>query len=177
MAKVIKNSLSIPNDVVVTFLNGSLFFKGLLGTESLVISNLLEIYLDKTFISVNLCAKTLKISPVFFTTLALIKNMLFGVSYGHSKKLRLVGIGYKAVLKGTNLILTLGFSHSVLYSPPSDISITIDEDNVITVKGINKQKVGQVAAEIRKKRIPDAFKGKGIRYIDEIVKCKEGKKK
>jgi large subunit ribosomal protein L6 len=110
------------------------------------------------------------------TTRALINNMLTGVTAGFERKLALVGIGYRAKMQGKKLDLTLGFSHPVSYEVPDGIDIETPSQTEIVIKGIDKQKVGQVAAEIRRFRPPEPYKGKGVRYADERVVLKEAKK-
>ncbi|TIL67214.1 MAG: 50S ribosomal protein L6, partial [Mesorhizobium sp.] len=106
-----------------------------------------------------------------------IVNILQGVKDGFEKKLEITGVGYRAAMQGKNLQLALGFSHDVVYETPQDITITVPKPTEITVTGIDKQKVGQVAAEIREYRGPEPYKGKGVRYAGEKIVRKEGKKK
>jgi large subunit ribosomal protein L6 len=110
-------------------------------------------------------------------TRAHLANMVMGVTKGYEKKLELVGVGFRAQVQGKNLNLTLGFSHPVQYAIPDGISIETPTVTEIIVKGIDRQKVGQVAAEIRHVRPPEPYKGKGVRYSDEQITLKEGKKK
>ena len=110
------------------------------------------------------------------TTRALINNMVTGVTDGFERKLELVGVGYRAQAQGKNLNLTLGFSHPVIYEVPAGVEVEIPSQREIIVKGIDKQKVGQVAAEIRRYRPPEPYKGKGVRYSDERVVLKVAKK-
>ncbi len=111
------------------------------------------------------------------TARALINNMVVGVTQGFEKKLKLLGVGYRAKLQGKVINLTLGFSHPVNYAVPEGITIEIPSNTEIVVKGANKQLVGQVAADIRAYRPPEPYKGKGVRYVDEYVRRKEAKKK
>ncbi len=108
-------------------------------------------------------------------TRSLIQNMVIGVTAGFKKELSIVGIGYKAVLAGSTLTLSLGYSHPIVYEVPAGIKLTVTPDNKIIVEGSDKQLVGQVAATIRRFRKPDPYKGKGIRYVDERIILKEGK--
>jgi large subunit ribosomal protein L6 len=110
------------------------------------------------------------------TTRALINNMVTGVTDGFERKLELVGVGYRAQAQGKNLNLTLGFSHPVIYEVPAGVEVEIPSQREIIIKGIDKQKVGQVAAEIRRYRPPEPYKGKGVRYADERVVLKVAKK-
>lgn len=107
----------------------------------------------------------------------IVNNIIVGVSEGFSKKLEMNGVGYRATLKGKVLELMLGFSHPINYEIPEDISVSVDKQNNIEIKGPNKQLVGQTAAEIRSFRGPEPYKGKGIKYADEYINRKEGKKK
>jgi large subunit ribosomal protein L6 len=111
------------------------------------------------------------------TTRALMNNMITGVTDGYERKLELVGVGYRAQAQGKNLNLTLGFSHPVIYEVPDGVEVEIPSQREIIVKGIDKQKVGQVAAEIRGYRPPEPYKGKGVRYANERVVLKDAKKK
>jgi large subunit ribosomal protein L6 len=111
------------------------------------------------------------------TTSALIKNMVAGVTNGYQRKLELVGVGFRAQAQGKKLNLTLGFSHPVVYNVPEGITVETPSQTEIIVKGIDRQKVGQVAAELRKFRKPEPYKGKGVRYTDEHIVLKEAKKK
>jgi large subunit ribosomal protein L6 len=107
----------------------------------------------------------------------LVKNMMIGVTEGYTKKMEIKGVGYRANLQGTDLVLSLGYSHEIRYKVPAGIKVTVAEQTQLTVTGMDKQKVGQVAADIRGYRPPEPYKGKGIRYTDEYVLRKEGKKK
>ena len=105
----------------------------------------------------------------------LINNMVVGVTEGYEKKLQLVGVGYKAEKKGSKLVMNLGYSHPVEMEDPDGLEVVVEEQNKIIVKGIDKEKVGQYAAEIREKRAPEPYKGKGIKYADEVIRRKVGK--
>ena len=111
------------------------------------------------------------------TTRALVNNMVTGVSAGFEKKLQLVGVGYRVQLKGDTLSLSLGFSHPVEYVLPKGVTAETPSQTEVVIKGIDKQQIGQVAAEIRDFRRPEPYKGKGVRYADEVVRRKEAKKK
>ncbi|MFA6877723.1 MAG: 50S ribosomal protein L6 [Fusobacterium sp.] len=110
------------------------------------------------------------------TTRALIHNMVVGVSEGFKKTLKLVGVGYRGAVKGNGLELSLGYSHPVVIDPINNIKFTVDKNTTIVVEGIDKDIVGQVAADIRSKRPPEPYKGKGVKYEDEVIRRKEGKK-
>jgi large subunit ribosomal protein L6 len=111
------------------------------------------------------------------TVRALVANMVTGVTKGFEKKLTLVGVGYKAQAQGDKLNLSLGFSHPVVHTMPAGISVATPTPTEVVIKGVDRQKVGQVAAEVRAYRSPEPYKGKGVRYVDEVVKIKETKKK
>jgi large subunit ribosomal protein L6 len=111
------------------------------------------------------------------TTRALVNNMVTGVSAGFTRQLEINGVGYRAAVQGRNLQLQLGYSHDILYPIPQDIQIACERPTLIAVSGADKQRVGQVAAEIRAYRGPEPYKGKGIKYSDEVIRRKEGKKK
>jgi large subunit ribosomal protein L6 len=106
---------------------------------------------------------------------SLVQNMVTGVTEGFSKKLEVIGVGYRADVRGRNLVMNLGYSHPIEYSIPDGVDIDIDKKGIITVGGIDKQRVGQAAAEIRSYRRPDSYKGKGVRYVGERVRLKAGK--
>lgn len=106
---------------------------------------------------------------------ALINNMIIGVTTGFEKKLQIVGVGYRAELKGKSLILNIGYSHPIIFKPPLEIDIFLESPTNITIRGIDKQLVGQVAAKIRSFRAPEPYKGKGIRYVGEYIRRKAGK--
>lgn len=106
---------------------------------------------------------------------AVVRNMVTGVSKGFEKKLEVIGVGYRAEMRGTKLVLTLGYSHPVEYAVPAGVTVTVDKAGAIFVGGIDKQKVGQVAADIRSYRPPDSYKGKGVRYTGEYIRLKAGK--
>ncbi len=109
------------------------------------------------------------------TTRSLLQNMIIGLKDGFQKKLQIQGVGYKAQMKGKNLVLDIGFSHSVTYTPPADVTIETPSPTEILIKGVDKQKVGEIAAEIRDYYPPEPYKGKGIRYEGEYVRQKQGK--
>jgi large subunit ribosomal protein L6 len=105
----------------------------------------------------------------------LVNNIIQGVTEGFEKRLEIVGVGYRAEMKGKNLLLSVGFSHDILFRPSDEIEISVEGNNIVIIKGIDKQQVGQVAAKIRSFRPPEPYKGKGIRYVDEYVRRKAGK--
>ena len=116
-----------------------------------------------------------KMKSLHGLTRTLIQNMIIGVTEGYEKRLEVNGVGYRAAKQGKKLTLSLGYSHPVEMEDPEGIEVTVDGQNLIIVKGIDKEKVGQYAAEIREKRAPEPYKGKGIKYVDEVIRRKVGK--
>lgn len=180
MSRVAKAAITLPSGVEAKVVGNKLTVKGGKGSIDLAVN-------EK--VSVNIEGNVLKVAPVSEeaakagawamagTMRALINNMVVGVSQGWTRKLQLVGVGYRAQAKGKVLGLSLGFSHPVEYPVPEGITIDTPTQTEILVTGYDKQKVGQVAAEIRAYRPPEPYKGKGVRYSDEQVVRKEAKKK
>jgi len=178
MSRIAKAPISLPAGVDVKLDAGQVTVKGNKGTMELQLHRNVEASLDDNI---------LKVAPIkganadawamAGTMRALLNNMVLGVSQGWSKKLQLVGVGYRAQSKGDTLSLSLGFSHPVEYPVPAGISVETPTQTEILVSGFDKQKVGQVASEIRAFRPPEPYKGKGVRYSDEHVVRKEAKKK
>ena len=127
------------------------------------------------YVSVKQQKDTLESSAMQGLTRALIQNMVTGLSVGFKKELQIIGVGYKAQVQGSKLVLNLGYSHPIEYVIPAGVKIAMGENNTITITGADKQKVGQAAATIRGYRPPEPYKGKGVRYVDEHVTIKEGK--
>lgn len=177
MSRVAKNPIPVPNGVQISIEDGNVSVKGAKGTLSGVLHPLVEVELEPGFIKVKSVPTDKKIDSLAGTTRANLANMVFGVSNGYEKKLSLVGVGYRAQAKGQILSLTLGFSHPVDYEAPEGITVETPSQTEILVKGCDKQKVGQVAANIRAYRPPEPYKGKGVRYSDEVIVKKEAKKK
>ncbi|TBR16231.1 MAG: 50S ribosomal protein L6 [Rugosibacter sp.] len=177
MSRIAKYPVDIPNGVDVTLSANEIVVKGPLGilNQFCLPLVLIDRKDDKLFFS---CSKNVPGADAMSGTMrALVNNMVTGVTKGFEKKLNLIGVGYRAQAQGANLNLTLGFSHPVVHSIPPGIKIETPTQTEILVKGINKQVVGQVAAEIRAYRPPEPYKGKGVRYSDEVVVIKETKKK
>lgn len=177
MSRVAKNPVAIPAGVEVKFNATEVSVKGSLGTLSTPLCDEVEIKLDNgqlTFAAKN----DSKFARAMSGTLrALLNNMVQGVSKGFEKKLTLVGVGYRAQAQGDTLNLSLGFSHPVLHKMPAGVKVETPSQTEIIIKGADKQQVGQVAAEVRAYRSPEPYKGKGVRYADEVVVLKETKKK
>ncbi|WP_456401715.1 50S ribosomal protein L6 [Persephonella sp.] len=175
MSRIGKKPIEIPKGVEVKIDNGNFVTvkgpKGELGTK---FNSDLKITLEDNILKVERPNDSSFMRAIHGTTRALLANMIKGVTEGFTVELEIVGIGYRANMKGKAIELQLGYSHPILYEPPEGVQIAV-EGNTIKVSGIDKQKVGQVAAEIRGFRKPDAYKGKGIRYKGEVVKLKAGK--
>jgi len=177
MSRVAKNPVAIPSGVEVKFGANEVTVKGALGSLSAALVDEVEVKLDSN--QLTFAAKTdSKFARSMSGTLrALLNNMVTGVSNGFEKKLQLVGVGYRAQAAGDTLNLSLGFSHPVAHKMPAGVKVETPSQTEILIKGADKQQVGQVAAEIRAYRSPEPYKGKGVRYADEVVVLKETKKK
>ena len=149
--------------------------KGPKGTLERVLPAEMEIKLDGTTVTVSRPNDLKKMKSLHGLTRTLIHNMVVGVTEGYEKKLEVKGVGYRAHKNGKTLVLSLGYSHPVEMTDPEGIEVAVDGQNLIIVKGIDKEKVGQYAAEIRSKREPEPYKGKGIKYVDEVIRRKVGK--
>lgn len=177
MSRVAKQPVEIPSAANLN-LNGNLLTaKGPKGELSLDIHELVSIDIADNSLSVKAKDSSKQSKALSGTFRALAANLVQGVTQGFEKKLKLIGVGYRAQLQGNTLNLTLGLSHPVNYDVPAGIQITVPAPTEIVVTGNCKQKVGQVAADIRKYRPPEPYKGKGIRYADEQISLKEAKKK
>ena len=151
--------------------------KGKLGELSLNLSDVIEVSREDNLVWVRPVNKSKRARTMWGTTRSLIDNIVHGVSVGFEKKLEITGVGYRAQVQGTDLVLQLGHSHEIRYPIPGEIKIDVPSQTEVIVSGVDNQKVGQVAAEIRSFRKPEPYKGKGVRYADEIIVRKEGKKK
>ncbi len=174
MSRVAKNPITVPSGVEVKLVDGMVKVKGPKGELSQSLHSSVELNQVDNVISMSARDDAWAVAG---TMRALVNNMVTGVISGFEKKLTIIGVGYRAAVKGKKLDLTLGFSHPVTYPIPEGITIECPSQTEIVVKGIDKQKVGQVAAEIRHYRPPEPYKGKGVRYTDEHVVRKEAKKK
>jgi large subunit ribosomal protein L6 len=175
MSRVAKQPIELPKGVEFKDNDGEITVKGPKGALSMQLQ--VGVAQDEQNLQVAAKSEAKNVVAMAGTTRALIANMAKGVSDGFERKLQLVGVGYRAQVQGQNLNLTLGFSHPVTYPLPEGISIETPSQTEIVIKGIDKQRVGQVAAEIRQYRPPEPYKGKGVRYADERVVIKEAKKK
>ena len=177
MSRIANAPVSLPGGVDVT-LDGQLVkVKGSKGELEWNVHELVSVKQEDATIKVSANEASKQAVALAGTTRALVNNMVTGVSAGFEKKLSIIGVGYRAQAQGQTLNLTLGFSHPVNYAVPAGITVTTPSNTEIVVAGIDKQKVGQVAAEIRSYRPPEPYKGKGVRYTDEYVLRKQAKKK
>jgi large subunit ribosomal protein L6 len=177
MSRVAKRPVTLTKDVTVEVANGTLTVKGPKGSMSMPLRPEIEVSQADGALQVSARSGSRTANAMAGTTRALIQNMVTGVTSGFERKLELVGVGYRAQAQGQKLNLTLGFSHPVEYPVPDGISIETPSQSEILVKGIDRQRVGQVAAELRRFRPPEPYKGKGVRYSGERVVLKEAKKK
>jgi len=177
MSRVAKAPVELPQGVEFSQSGTTVSVKGGNGTLSLELNSEVELALEGTTVTVTPRSGSRFSSAIAGTTRALLANMVEGVTKGFEKKLELKGVGYRAILEGKKLNLTLGFSHPVSYEAPEGIIIETPSQTEVIVRGNDKQKVGQVAADIRRFRPPEPYKGKGVRYADERVVIKEAKKK
>jgi large subunit ribosomal protein L6 len=178
MSRVAKNPITVPKDIVVQFDDQRVTIKGKKGEAIFPYPKQVTIHLTTdNVLKIAPCNNSKRVSALAGTTRAILNNMVHGVNIGFEKRLKLVGVGYRAQESNGILKLTLGYSHPVHFKIPDDITIETPTQTDIIVKGINKQRIGQVAAEIRAYRKPEPYKGKGIKYSDEVVVIKETKKK
>ena len=174
MSRIAKQPVEIPSNVEINIEKNMILFKGPKGEMKMDLHE--DVIVDKKENTINVEVND-KNSAMAGTMRSLISNNVIGVSEGYEKKLNLVGVGYKAEVKNKQLHLALGFSHPVVYEYEKEIEITTPSPTEIVVKGINKQRVGQISAEIRAFRPPEPYKGKGVKYSDENIIRKEAKKK
>jgi large subunit ribosomal protein L6 len=177
MSRIGKHPVPVPAGVVVQVSGQTVNAKGKLGQLSLTLADELEAALDGATVVVRPRGESRRGRTMWGTSRTLISNMVRGVSEGFSVNLEINGVGYRAAVQGKELVLQLGFSHEIRYPIPPGITIRAEKPTAISVSGADRQKVGQVAAEIRAFRKPEPYKGKGIKYETETIRRKEGKKK
>jgi len=177
MSRIAKEPVVLPQGVEFSLSGTTVTLKGAKGSLSMELNSEVEVTQEENGITAKARSGSRFSTAIAGTTRALLANMAHGVSEGFEKKLELVGVGYRAQSQGKKLNLTLGFSHPVNFTVPEGITIETPSQTEILVKGTDKQLVGQVAAEIRRFRPPEPYKGKGVRYADERVQLKEAKKK
>ena len=177
MSRVGKMPIPVPAGVEVTIATEKMSVKGSQGTLSLPLTGQVTIKNESNTLTFAPADETREANAMSGTVRALVNNMVNGVSKGFEKKLSLVGVGFRAQAQGDKLNLSLGFSHPIVHSMPTGVKCETPSQTEIIIKGIDRQKVGQVAAEVRAYRSPEPYKGKGVRYVDEVVVIKETKKK
>jgi large subunit ribosomal protein L6 len=177
MSRIGKRPVGIPSGVTATVDGQTVTVKGPKGQRQFVVHDDVEVKFENGAVTVAPRFETKRARSLYGTSRAQVANLVEGVTKGFEKKLEIVGVGYRAAMQGKNLQLTLGFSHDVVYPVPEGIAIAVPKPTEVVITGIDLQRVGQVAAEIRGHRPPEPYKGKGVKYVDEFVFRKEGKKK
>ena len=177
MSRVGKKPVTVTQGVTATVDGQTVKMKGPKGQLQFVVHDDVEVKLENGAVSVAPRFETKRARSLYGTSRARIANLVEGVTKGFEKKLEITGVGYRAALQGKNLQLALGYSHDVIYPIPEGITIAVPKPTEITVSGSDIQRVGQVAAETRSYRPPEPYKGKGVKYVDEFIFRKEGKKK
>ena len=177
MSRVGKYPVPIPQGVQVTLQGRTLVAKGRLGELKLPLTDDVDVEVEGNQVAVKPRRDDRRSRTMWGTTRSLVNGMVTGVSAGFAKNMEINGTGYRAAVQGKNLVVNLGFSHDVVYPVPEGITITTPRPTAIVVSGIDKRQVGQVAAEIRSYRPPEPYKGKGVKYENETIRRKEGKKK
>jgi large subunit ribosomal protein L6 len=177
MSRVGKYPVEIPPGVQVAVAGNALTAKGKMGELRLELTDHVRAAVEGNKVTIAPRSNERQARMMWGTTRANVANMVRGVSTGFSKSMEITGTGYRAAVQGKNLVLNLGFAHDVVYPIPDGIKITCERPTAVRVEGVDKRLVGQVASEIRAWRPPEPYKGKGIRYSDETIRRKEGKKK
>jgi large subunit ribosomal protein L6 len=177
MSRVGKNPVAIPQGTQVTLDGNILIAKGKLGELSLTLNEDVEGSIEDDKVIIRPRGNSQRARAMWGTFRAQAQNIIQGVSEGYTKNLEINGVGYRAAVEGQNLKLQLGYSHDVIFPIPDGISVKCERPTAISISGHDKQKVGQVASEIRAWRPPEPYKGKGVKYADEFIYRKEGKKK
>ncbi len=177
MSRVANKPVELPSGVEVNLSGNQVSIKGSMGNLTLELHVDIQVEQEDGTLRVKVRREEQSVMAIAGTTRALLANMIEGVTAGFERKLELRGVGYRAAIQGNMLKLTLGFSHPVNYQVPEGVTVETPSQTEVVVKGVDKQKVGQVAAEIRAYRPPEPYKGKGVRYFDERVRIKEAKKK
>jgi len=177
MSRIGKKAVPIPSGVTASVEGQTVKMKGPKGALQFEVPGEIVVKMDKGAIKVDPRVDTKRALAMWGTSRTLVANLVTGVTKGFESKLEITGVGYRAAVQGKNLQLALGYSHDVIYPIPDGIAIAAPKPTEIVVTGIDKQRVGQVAAEIRSFRPPEPYKGKGVRYAGEYIFRKEGKKK
>ena len=177
MSRVGKNAVNVPEGVSVAIAGNAVSAKGKLGELSVTLTDDVEIKQEGNLVWISPRNDGLAARKMWGTARNVIRNVVVGVSEGFTRRLEINGVGYRAQVQGKELVLQLGYSHDIRYPIPDEITILCPDQTHINISGANKQQVGQIAAEIRAYRPPEPYKGKGIKYVEETVLRKEGKKK
>src|ERR1700678_2351502 len=177
MSRIGKKAVTIPSGVTATVEGQLVKMKGPKGSLQFLVPVEIEVKLDKGTVKVDPRSDTKRALSMWGTSRTLVANLVGGVTKGYESKLEITGVGYRAAVQGKNLQIALGYSHDVVFAIPDGITIATPKPTEVVVSGIDKQKVGQVAAEIRGFRPPEPYKGKGVKYAGEYIFRKEGKKK
>ena len=177
MSRIGNNPVEVPEGVDIAIAGQQVTAKGKLGELSQTFTDDVDITHDGNQVIIKPRGNSMRARKMWGTARSVIDNLVVGVSEGFKRNLEVNGVGYRAQIQGSDLVMQLGFSHEVRHSIPEGVKITCPDQNHITVEGADKQKVGQTAAEIRAYRPPEPYKGKGIKYEDEYILRKEGKKK
>jgi large subunit ribosomal protein L6 len=177
MSRIGKKAVPIPSGVTANVEGQTVKVKGPKGALQVVLPDEVAVKMEGGGVKVDPRNETKRARAMWGTSRTLVNNLVTGVTKGYERKLEITGVGYRAALQGKNLQIALGYSHDVIFPVPEGIAIATPKPTEIVVSGIDKQKVGQVAAEIRAFRPPEPYKGKGVKYADEYIFRKEGKKK
>ena len=177
MSRIGKKAVAIPAGVTASVEGQTVTMKGPKGALQFVVPDDIIVKMEKGAVKVDPRSETKRALAMWGTSRTLVANLIAGVTKGFEEKLEITGVGYRATMQGKNLQIALGFSHDIIYPIPDGITIATPKATEIVITGIDKQKVGQVAAEIRAFRPPEPYKGKGVKYSGEYIFRKEGKKK
>jgi len=177
MSRIGKKAVAIPSGVTASVEGQTVKIKGPKGAMQVVLPDDVSVKMDNGSVKVDPRNETKRARSMWGTSRTLVFNLVTGVTKGFEKKLEITGVGYRAALQGKNLQIALGYSHDVVFAIPEGIAITTPKPTEVVITGIDKQKVGQVAANIRGFRPPEPYKGKGVKYAGEYIFRKEGKKK
>src|ERR1700742_2685923 len=177
MSRIGKRAVAVPSGVTANVEGQTVKVKGPKGAVQVVLHDDVVITMDKASVKIEPRSETKRARSMWGTSRTLVSNLMTGVTKGFEERLEITGVGYRAAIQGKNLQIALGYSHDVLHPIPEGIAIATPKPTEIVITGIDKQKVGQVAAEIRGYRPPEPYKGKGVKYAGEFIFRKEGKKK
>lgn len=177
MSRVGSSAITIPADVTMSHEGGVVVVKGKNGELSAPLHSDVELKIADNLATLSQRRHTREAKALWGTMRASVSNMVVGVSEGFTRKLEINGVGYRAAMQGNKLVLNLGYSHPVEMDVPQGLSVNVENNTSVTITGADKQLLGQFAAEVRAKRPPEPFKGKGVKYADEYIVRKEGKKK